>query len=74
MLSLFNSKRDCANNYFYNSRAVTFLFWNLNGKPLQNLVADLLQEHGVDVLLLVEDEIPKFLCGRSFCPAFVTKK
>jgi hypothetical protein len=37
---------------------VTFLFWNLNRKPLQHLLAALVEEHDVDVVLLVENKIP----------------
>lgn len=36
----------------------TFLFWNLNKKRLEQLVADLAQLHDVDVLILTECEIP----------------
>src|SRR5882672_8423088 len=36
----------------------TFLFWNLNKKPLERLVADLARRHEVDVLILAECEIP----------------
>lgn len=34
----------------------TFLFWNLNRKPLQGLVVNLALEYRVDVLMLVESE------------------
>jgi hypothetical protein len=33
------------------------LFWNINGKPLADLVADLAQAHGVDVVILAESKI-----------------
>jgi hypothetical protein len=33
---------------------LTFLFWNLNGQPLQSLVARLAHDHDVDVLMLAE--------------------
>jgi exonuclease III len=33
------------------------LFWNINGKPLADLVADLAQAHGVDVVILAESRI-----------------
>ncbi len=33
---------------------LTFLFWNLNGKPLEASVARLVQRHAVDVLILAE--------------------
>ena len=36
----------------------TFLFWNLNRKPLQNAIVHLCQEHMVDVLILAESRIP----------------
>lgn len=36
---------------------ITFLFWNLNRKPLQDLVADLVEIHNVDVLILAECQI-----------------
>jgi endonuclease/exonuclease/phosphatase (EEP) superfamily protein YafD len=37
---------------------VTFLFWNLNRLPRQDVVAQLVAQHGVDVLILAESEIP----------------
>jgi hypothetical protein len=37
---------------------VTFLFWNLNRKPLQHLLAALVKDREVDVLLLAENQIP----------------
>ena len=40
---------------------VTFLFWNLNQKPLQSAVAKLTLQHEVDVLMLVESIIPPAL-------------
>jgi hypothetical protein len=36
----------------------TFLFWNLNRKPLASIVANLARRHEVDVLMLTECEIP----------------
>jgi hypothetical protein len=36
----------------------TFLFWNLNKKRLEQLVADLAQLYDVDVLILTECAIP----------------
>lgn len=39
---------------------VTFLFWNLRGKPLQNYLSTLVREHDVDVLILAECEIDDF--------------
>lgn len=38
--------------------SVTFLFWNLYKKPLQDIIALLVDEHQVDVLILAECEIP----------------
>ena len=35
----------------------TFLFWNLNHKPLQSLVATLAVQHEVDVLIFAECSI-----------------
>lgn len=35
-----------------------FLFWNINRKPLQNLIASIVGEHDVDVILIAENEIP----------------
>jgi hypothetical protein len=40
------------------SRLVSFLFWNIGKRPLQEQVARLVAEHGVDVLMLAECEIP----------------
>ena len=34
----------------------SFLFWNLNGKPLESLVANLARRHEVDVIMLAECE------------------
>ena len=62
---------------------LTFLFWNVNRKPLQNLIAALVEEHRVDVLILAETEIPdvgmlralnpggdpEFHLPPSFCPS-----
>ncbi|HEX8197713.1 MAG TPA: hypothetical protein VF571_16090 [Pyrinomonadaceae bacterium] len=36
---------------------MNFLFWNINRKPLQDLLAVLVREHSVDVLILAECEI-----------------
>jgi hypothetical protein len=41
---------------------VTFLFWNLNKKPLEAIVANLVWQHEVDVLMLAECAIsPKVM-------------
>ena len=37
---------------------LTFLFWNLNGKPLEGLIQLLLEEHAPDLVILAECEIP----------------
>ncbi len=37
---------------------LTFLFWNLNNRPLGSLIAHLANEHDVDLLLLAECPIP----------------
>src|ERR1035438_3492258 len=34
-----------------------FLFWNINGKPLADVVADLAHAHGVEVIILAESKI-----------------
>ncbi len=39
----------------------TFLFWNLNRKPLQDAIVALCHEHAVDVLILAESDIPPAL-------------
>ncbi|MCZ6675994.1 MAG: endonuclease/exonuclease/phosphatase family protein [Candidatus Poribacteria bacterium] len=36
---------------------VTFLFWNLNKKPLASIVTNLARQHEVDVIILAECEI-----------------
>lgn len=36
----------------------TFLFWNLNGKRIEQLVANLAQLHDVDLVILTECAIP----------------
>ncbi len=33
---------------------LTFLFWNLHGKPLVDLVADAVEEHDADIVILAE--------------------
>lgn len=48
----------------------TFLFWNLNNKPLTGLISALVQEHDVDVLILAESDITP----ASFLPAVNTGK
>lgn len=42
----------------FNGCPVTFLFWNINRKPVEKLLAALVAEHEVDVLILAENEIP----------------
>ncbi len=37
----------------------TFLFWNLNRKPLQNQVATLCREHEVDIMILAESKLSR---------------
>lgn len=37
---------------------VSFLFWNLNKRPLQDRIARLALAHGIDVLMLAECETP----------------
>ena len=37
--------------------ATKFLFWNLNRKSLATLIADLAEEHGVDLIILAECEV-----------------
>jgi endonuclease/exonuclease/phosphatase family metal-dependent hydrolase len=37
--------------------ATKFLFWNLNRKPLAGLIADLAEEHLIDLIILAECEI-----------------
>lgn len=37
---------------------ITFLFWNIYRKPLQETVAALVNEHSVDVLMLAECNVP----------------
>ena len=44
---------------------MTFLFWNLNKKPLESLIAAIAKEHRVDVLLLAENSIPITLLLRT---------
>lgn len=36
---------------------MNFLFWNINRKPLQDLLAVLVREHSIDILILAECEI-----------------
>lgn len=35
----------------------TFLFWNINRRPIANLIADVAETHEVDFLMLAESEI-----------------
>ena len=37
---------------------VRFLFWNINRKPLQSLIAAIVEERDVDVVILAENTIP----------------
>ena len=37
---------------------IKFLFWNLNGKPLENTVVRLVRNHNIDVVVLAECKIP----------------
>jgi len=37
----------------------TFLFWNLNRKPLQDQIVTLCREHRVDILILAESELSR---------------
>jgi hypothetical protein len=37
---------------------LTFLFWNLQKKPLQDSLYRLVERHKVDVLLLAENAVP----------------
>jgi hypothetical protein len=37
---------------------LTFLFWNINRKPLVELITSLAKEHAVDILILAESGIP----------------
>jgi hypothetical protein len=43
-----------------------FLLWNVNGKPLEGLVQNLVREHEIDVVLLVE-----YALGRGQLPGFL---
>ena len=36
---------------------LNFLFWNVNGKPLTDLIVQLTEEHRIDVLIIAECEI-----------------
>jgi hypothetical protein len=36
----------------------TFLFWNLNKKPLEHLITQLAEQYKVDVLIFAESTIP----------------
>ncbi len=38
---------------------MTFLFWNINKKPLQNTIGELAEIHEVDILILAECEIER---------------
>ncbi len=46
----------------------TFLFWNLNGKPLQAMVGSLSRRHDVDVTILVESAIQPALLLQALNP------
>ena len=37
---------------------VTFLFWNINRKPLQSEVANLALSHNADLVILAECHVP----------------
>ena len=36
---------------------LTFLFWNINGKPLQRTIGNLVRRHNVDIVILAESPI-----------------
>ena len=36
----------------------TFLFWNINKKPIQALITNIALQHDVDVIMLAESQIP----------------
>lgn len=40
---------------------VTFLYWNINRKSIQHLIAAIAEEYSVDVIILAENEIPLVL-------------
>lgn len=40
------------------SRAVRFLFWNINRKRVEDLIARITEEHDIDVIILAESDIP----------------
>ncbi|MCI0486505.1 MAG: endonuclease/exonuclease/phosphatase family protein [Blastocatellia bacterium] len=46
----------------------TFLFWNINRKPLESAIVSLVIEHEVDVLMLAECEIPEGVMLRALNP------
>lgn len=46
----------------------TFLFWNLNKKPLASIIANLALQHDIDVLMLVECTIPISVMLKSLNP------
>ena len=51
----------------------TFLFWNMNGKRLESLVASLAAEHNAEIVVLAECEIPVEILLHHLnktCPAF----
>lgn len=63
---------------------VTFLFWNINKRPLTNIIAKLIRAHNVDILIITESEIrdidilksAKAESGTTFtitCPEFPTR-
>jgi len=39
---------------------ITFLFWNINKKPLLNFIVQLVNEHNVDVLILAESNVTDY--------------
>ena len=47
----------------------TFLFWNLNRKPLQSLIATLAVQHQIDVLIFAECVIKPEVLLQSLCEA-----
>ncbi len=46
----------------------TFLFWNINQKPLENVIKALVDEHQVDVLILAECNISPAVMLRTLNP------
>jgi hypothetical protein len=39
----------------------TFLFWNVNRQPITDFIVKLVRDHSVDILVIAESSITRFI-------------